>query len=170
MFATLDVPYVDTAATDLVWTLDHPVVPALAMTTIELPPGRTQLELRVLGASHQVVFRDSATCIVETVACLPGRRPHLPDALERRAGGRHYRFRARVDHVSAAEISACVDRLRRTAQDGDAEERAVVAAFPSDPGAVTALRSGSADTGVAWDTWHVYPRSGQIVTTATVLI
>ena len=181
VLATLDIPYVDTTAADLVWTLDHPIVPSLAMTAIEFPELGARLELRVLGASHQVVWRGTETGIVETVACLPGHRPYLPGVLERRIGTHGYRFRARVEHVSAAEIGARVDGLRRSAsasasaEDDDAGDgddssgSTVVAAFPSDPNAITALCVSSGAAYVGWDTWHVYPKVGQIVTTGTVL-
>lgn len=157
MLATLDVPYVDTRAGDLVWTLDHPVVPALAVTTV----GR--LELRVLGASHQVVLGD----LVETVACLPGEPARLPGDVSRQAGGWTYRFRATVEELPAATLRARVGELRRLA----AEPTTVLAAFPSDPDAVTALRadgSGRPDA-AGWSTWHAYPGAGQLVTTRTEL-
>ncbi|RIQ19493.1 DUF2617 family protein [Jiangella rhizosphaerae] len=156
MLATLDVPYVDTRASDLVWTLDHPLVSPLALTMAG------PLELRVLGASHQVVFGD----LVETVACLPGRPARLPGDVRREAGGWTYRFRATVEELPATTLRARVGELRRLA----AEPAAVVAAFPSDPDAVTALRAGRLDAGaVGWSTWHAYPGAGQLVTTRTEL-
>jgi hypothetical protein len=161
VLATLDVPYVDTRAGDLVWTLDHAVVPALALTTVELTGGGV-LELRVLGASHQVVLGD----LVETVACLPGEPARLPADVLRKARGWTYRFRATVEQLPAATLRARVGELRRLA----AEPAAVVAAFPADPDAVTALRAGRVDAGsVGWSTWHAYPGAGQLVTTRTEL-
>ncbi|WP_116947663.1 DUF2617 family protein [Jiangella endophytica] len=156
MLATLDVPYVDTRAADLVWTLDHPVVPALALTAAG------PLELRVLGASHQVVLDG----VVETVACLPGEPARLPGAVRREVGGWTYRFRASVEELPATVLRARVGELRRLA----AVPGAVVAAFPSDPDAVTALRADRLDAGaVGWSTWHAYPGAGQLVTTRTEL-
>nr|WP_246400793.1 DUF2617 family protein [Jiangella mangrovi] len=152
----MDVPYVDTRAADLAWTLDHPVVPALAVRAAG------PLELRVLGASHQVVLGG----LVETVACLPGVPAELPGEVRRRAGGWHYRFHAAVEELPLATLRARAAELRRLA----AEPDAVVAAFPGDPDAVTALRADRLDAdAVAWSTWHVYPGAGQLVGTRTEL-
>lgn len=162
MLATLDVPYVDTRAADLVWTLDHPVVPALALTTVDLPGSVGGLELRVLGASHQVVLGD----LVETVACVPGEPARLPGDVRREVRGWAYRFRANVEELPAATLRARVGELRRLA----AEPAVVLAAFPADPDAVTALRAERLDAGtVGWSTWHAYPGAGQLVTTRTEL-
>lgn len=169
MLATLDVPYVDTKATDLAWTLDHPVLAALAMVTVA-PQGAT-VELRVLGASHQVVLSEPDGDLVETVACLPGRPAHLPGTVERRVGRRTYRFQAHVDSLTAADVSVHADTLRAmAASGGSADADAVVAAFPSEPDAVTALRARAHPGGVAWDTWHLYPGSRQLVTTSTEVV
>lgn len=158
MLATLDVPYVDTRAADLVWTLDHPVVPALALTTAG------PLQLRVLGASHQVVAADHG--LVETVACLPGVPADLPGEVRRVVGGWRYRFEAIVEELTTAALRDRVGELRRLAT----EAATVVAAFPADRDAVTALRADrlDADT-VGWSTWHAYPGAGQLVTTRTEL-
>lgn len=156
VLTTLDVPYVDTRASDLVWTLDHPPVPPLALTAAG------SLELRVLGASHQVVLGD----LVETVACLPGEPARLPGDVRREVRGWTYHFRATVEELPAATLRARVGELRRLA----AEPAAVVAAFPADPDAVTALRAGPLDAhAVGWSTWHAYPGAGQLVTTRTEL-
>lgn len=174
MLATLDVPYVDTRATDLVWTLNHPVLPALAMVTASrTAPGGT-LELRVLGASHQVVLHDEnddISDIVETVACLPGHRPHLPGSVDRNIGGRRYEFRAGVEYLSVDDVRARAHELRRLADDGEPGRAAVVAAFPDDPDALTALATFTARPhGTGWRTWHLYPNSRQVVTTSTEVV
>lgn len=156
MLTTLHVPYVDTRAADLVWTLDHPVVPALA----EQVAG--PLQLRVLGASHQVVLDG----LVETLACLPGVPADLPGDVRRPAGGWGYRFRSTVEDLGPAQVRARAEELRRLA----AGPAAVVAAFPGDPDAVTALRADRLDADAAgWSTWHLYPGAGQLVTTRTEL-
>ncbi|WP_165367637.1 DUF2617 family protein [Phytoactinopolyspora endophytica] len=170
MLATLDVPYVDTTAEELVWTLDHPTEQALARAVIPLTLPGARLELRILGASHQVVLDWEHGTILETVACLPGRPPELPAEADRRIGGRRYRFRARVEEMAPADLHEQVGVLRRRADlDGDGG-RMVLAEFPSHPDAVTALSAGSDDPGVSWVTWHVYPNSGQIVTTSTEVL
>src|SRR5690606_41501259 len=118
----------------------HPVRPALTLgraTTV----GRT-LGLRVLGASHQGVLRGRDGDVDETVACLPGHRPYLPEAVERRVAGRRYRFRATVDQVSAAEVSARADE-RRARAERRATAPTVVASVPAAPDALPADGAGT---------------------------
>lgn len=161
VLTTLQVPYVDTSAGELVWTLDHPQVPALATRSVPLPGG--DVELRVLGASHQVVLRHAGALLIETVACLPGVEPHLPETAVRPANGRTYRFESRVADVTAGELRHQASELRR---DGDV----FLAAFPAEPDAVTALRLDGDTSGVRWRTWHMYPRNKQIVHTSTEVL
>lgn len=168
MLATLDVPYVDTTATDLVWALDHPPTSALAATVLPLDTADGSLELRILGASHQALLHTPRGSLVETVACLPGRRAELPGAAERRIGGLRYRFRARVEHPAADALRSRVRELRRRAELDGGDGRTVLAEFPAHPDAVTVLSMReTASPGVCWETWHVYPNSRQIVMTST---
>jgi hypothetical protein len=142
----LDTPYTDTTAGDLSFALGLPELPALHVLRL---PG---LELRLLGASHQVVWtRVDGERLVETVACLPGRDPHLPPSVD----GAAYRFESTVERLGTAPS------WRELA----ADPRALVGVFPGDPDAVTALRAE--DRG--WRTWHAYPQSGELVTTRTWL-
>ncbi|BCB77596.1 DUF2617 family protein [Phytohabitans flavus] len=147
MLVHLDTPYADTTAGDLSFALGLPELPALHVLRL---PG---LELRLLGASHQVVWTAAggARC-VETVACLPGREPHLPSTLDS-AG---YRFESTVEEIDAA--SALWAELA-------ADPQALVGVFPGDPNAVTALRADPQ----GWRTWHAYPQTGELVTTRTWL-
>lgn len=161
MLTTLQVPYVDTSAGELVWTLDHPQVPALSAHSVALPGA--DVELRVLGASHQVVLRYDGTEVIETVACLPGVEPYLPETAVRPANGRTYTFESRVADVTTGELRHQVSELRR---DGDV----FLATFPAEPDAVTALRLDGDASGVRWRTWHVYPRNRQIVHTSTEVL
>ncbi len=48
-----------------------------------------------------------------------------------------------------------------------ADPRGLVGVFGADPGALTALRAAplGAGEGVAWETWHAYPQSGELVRT-----
>lgn len=82
MLTTLQTSYTDTRAGDLAWCLGGDPLPALAVRDLRLanagrpgPPGT--LQLRLLGASHQVVIAAGPGRCLETVACLPGRRTPL---------------------------------------------------------------------------------------------
>jgi hypothetical protein len=145
VLVSLDVPYADSTAGDLSFALGLPLLPALH--TLRLSE---TLELRLLGASHQVV----AGHLVETVACLPGRAPHLPPAVDNLG----YRFSSAVEPLDRAVTAALWRDLA-------ADPRALVGVFPGDPDAVTALRAD----GRGWQTWHAYPQTGELVVTRTVV-
>lgn len=166
MLTTLEVPYTDTRAADLVWTLTQPVIPALASLTIVDDETFSSLELRILGASHQVVLGLAGCQVVETVACLPGQQPHLPPMAGREVGGRDYRFRSHVASVPAGRIHAQAKSLRQLA--AARPGRTAIGEFPSSPDAMTAL--AVATPGLRWQTWHLYPNSSQIVTTSTEVL
>ncbi|WP_017573074.1 DUF2617 family protein [Nocardiopsis halotolerans] len=182
MRASISAPFVDTSADDLVWTLSHPLVDPLATRTVRVPGVR--VELRVLGASHQVVVTpepaDGALVadgppahsplagdpLVETVACLPGCPSDLPDSVERTelAG---YRFDSLVESLPRAVLADRVEHLHRQVADSP---NGLLVAFPGDPLAVTALyltleRGGP----LHWRTWHAYPQSGELVTTTSTV-
>src|SRR4051812_50215599 len=76
MLADLDVPYADTGAHMLSFALGLAPQDALAVLPVER--GGLRIELRLLGASHQVL----AGPVSETGACLPGSGP-LPRRLRR---------------------------------------------------------------------------------------
>jgi hypothetical protein len=104
----------------------------------------------------------------ERVACQPGVPGDLPAAREQPAGAHRYAFTSLVTPLTA-EAAAAV--CARVAQDA----HGLVGIFGEDPDAFTALRaapercSGGGD-GVAWETWHAYPQSGELVlTTGRVL-
>jgi hypothetical protein len=142
----LETPYADTTAGDLSFALGLPELPALHVLRL---PG---LELRLLGASHQVVWTAAGgERLVETVACLPGRDPHLPSSMD----GAGYRFESTVEPLGAAPPW----------QELAADPHALVGVFPGDPNAVTALRAEER----GWRTWHAYPQTGELVTTRTWL-
>ncbi|MEH1026253.1 DUF2617 family protein [Micromonospora profundi] len=167
MLVSLDTPYVDTCAADLSLAIGGPERPALHVRDLTLP-GDVRLRLRLLGASHQVVLTDSAggDGLTETVACLPGRPPHLPGSLHDEAGG--YRFTATVLRPAAGELHARIAALRA---DLAADPYALVGVFPGDPDAVTALavRTDPPDGSVGWRTWHAYPQTNELVLTETVV-
>lgn len=171
MLITLDVPYVDTAAGRLSFTLGLPPQPALHDLRLDAVAGPgTGLRLLLLGASHQALLHTPAGVLSETVACLPGDQPDLPGVARGRIAGADYRFRSAVHRHPPQRFAEEVARLRRQLAD---RPDAVVGEFPGDRDAVTALlaeptATPAADgvTGLAgWRTWHAYPCSGEIVYT-----
>ncbi|WP_431916906.1 DUF2617 family protein [Micromonospora wenchangensis] len=177
MLVSLDTPYVDTCAADLSLALGGPERPALHVRDLNLP-GDVRLRLRLLGASHQVVLTlpagdapaadrpGGADGLVETVACLPGRPPHLPGDLYDEEGG--YRFTATVLRPAEGELHTRIAALRADLAD---DPYALVGVFPGDPDAVTALavRADPPDGTVGWRTWHAYPQTNELVLTETVV-
>ncbi|GAA4566299.1 DUF2617 family protein [Micromonospora coerulea] len=161
MLVTLHAPYVDTSAADLSLTIGGPERPALHVRELTLPGGPT-LRLRLLGASHQVI----CGALTETVACLPGRPPHLPGTLHDDAAG--YRFTATVLRPDDHGLRARVAALRAALAD---DPYALVGVFPGDLDAVTALsvRPDPPAGTVAWRTWHAYPQTNELVLTETVV-
>lgn len=167
MPTALSAPFADTSAADLAWTLDAPELPALLTRTRGLAGYR--VELRVLGASHQVVLSapsGGAPLLTETVACLPGAGGGLPGrAGPPVAGLASYDFTSSVATPARAAFAEQVERVR-AAVEGD--PRGVVAAFPGDPQAITALLPEALPAGgVRWRTWHAYPQTRELVTTVT---
>ncbi|GGM02245.1 MULTISPECIES: DUF2617 family protein [Micromonospora] len=165
MLVTLDTPYVDTSAADLSLALGDAERPALHVLDLVLP-GPVELRLRLLGASHQVLLRTAGTELSETVACLPGRPPELPDAAYDEAAG--HRFTASVLRLAPAELSARVAELRAELAD---DPYALVGVFGGDVDAVTALsvRRDPPAGAAGWRTWHAYPQTGELVLTETVV-
>jgi hypothetical protein len=178
MLVTLDAPYEDTTAAELSLALDTPERAALytldlgRLDRLGLPAVR--LRLCLLGASHQVVLdhpdRDS---LIETVACLPGRRPELPATMADPGTG--YRFTARLRRLDPDAMAARTSALRR---DLAADPYALIGVFPGGPEAITALRVDrhpQADApaqvrrALRWRTWHAYPQTGELVETETVV-
>ncbi|MFD0772515.1 DUF2617 family protein [Streptomonospora algeriensis] len=164
MPAALSAPFVDTRAADLTWTLDAPELPALLTRCRRLAGYR--VELRVLGASHQVVLADDTALLTETVACLPGVDGELPRrARPAVAGLASYDFTSSVATLAPA---AFAERVARVRAEAERDPLGVVAAFPGDPLAITALLpQAAAGSGVRWRTWHAYPQTAELVTTTT---
>jgi hypothetical protein len=125
------------------------------------------LQLRLLGASHQVLIAAGPGTCLETVACMPGRRTPLPARVAEQVDGWEYEFAARIEslppHVFAAraqEILALVDE----------HPRGLAGVFPGDPSAFTALVAQGSAERVLWRTWHAYPQEGRLVCTRSSLI
>lgn len=160
---TLAVPYADTRADQLTLTLDQPRLPALAHR--DWQHGDVTVSLCLLGASHQV-FVSGTVEFAETVACLPGRTGHLPTTF----GDAGYRFDAGVAAAPPGSLRDVVDDVTARCAAADAAGTpALLGRFPRHPLAVTALVAQLSPTRVRWQTWHVYPQSGEIVTTRSEL-
>ncbi|EAQ00214.1 hypothetical protein JNB_08584 [Janibacter sp. HTCC2649] len=164
MHHRLDLPYLDTSAEQLRWSLDHDALPALAAAR----PVGFPMQLRILGASHQVVLsRAGLPDLIETVACVPGVATPLPSPGVSRAleGGLTYDLTTTVVELSAADLRARVDQLLT---DLRGRRGALSASFPGNSYAVTALHAETGVDGeVRWRTWHAYPQHGQVVSTRT---
>ncbi|MEU3958103.1 DUF2617 family protein, partial [Streptomyces achromogenes] len=95
MLTTLNTSYTDTRAADLAWALGREPLPALATLDLELTGSK--LQLRLLGASHQVLLEEERGICSETVACIPGSSTPLPLGVAKRVGDWEYEFAARVE-------------------------------------------------------------------------
>lgn len=159
----LDVPFADVRGDTLRWTLAPVRCAPLASRTVSLGGGLT-VALSVLGASHQVVVRrHDRPLLHETIACGIADAAPLPET-HAVAG---YRLASQVEEIGPDELA---ERASRLVERLSGRTDAVVAHFPGDPHAVTALaldRSGAAGGQITWDTWHTYPQTGEIVATTT---
>ncbi|MBC6457805.1 DUF2617 family protein [Actinomadura sp. HBU206391] len=157
MLPDLDAAYVDTRADALGFALGLPPVDALA--TLSATRGPLRVELRLLGASHQVI----AGPISETVACLPGLSGPLPGEVSRTVGEWSYDFTSDTREHDQAGFEAAVESLRRRLA---GRTDALTGTFPGSPYAVTAI---AVEAGLGWRTWHAYPQTLEIVETRTRL-
>jgi len=172
----IETRFADSRAADL--SLVYGLRPLSALGIHRVTLGGMTLELRVLGASHQVVIDDWS----ETVACLPDgegdrlelsvpretidtggrRRPGPPPV--RTVGDYVVQFEATCERP--ADFAAVVSRI---VADCAADDHSLVAEFPGSPLAVTALSAREVDDGVCWQTWHAYPQAGELVWTSSVV-
>lgn len=163
MRIAVDVPFSDTRAADLAWSVTHGPVEPLVSRTVALAGARVRL--CVLGASHQVVVDHGPTRFVETVACLPDVGGGLPaEAALRVPGTACYHFTSSVHRLDRAEFTARTTTVRdRLAE----HPGALLAVFPGNPLAITALLVAGAGPVLHWYTWHAYPQTGELVTTVS---
>lgn len=138
----------DTSAADLTHTLGLGDLPALASRKVGL------LDLRVLGASHQVKIGSWT----ETVACLPG----VPGRLPAFSAQRGYTFAAWTHSYDRQELAAEAEAIRRRVL---RHINGLLVLFKGDPLALTGLTASVNQEGASWHTWHVYPQASQIVET-----
>jgi len=158
VLGALQVPYRDTSADALAFALDEPLLEALAVR--DLSVAGVDVQLRLLGASHQVV----AGPVTETVACLPGRSGGLPCSVEHVLDGWTYTFAARTHRP--ADFFAELARVERLL----AASHALSGVFPGAPGALTGIVLDALPSGLAWRTWHTYPGTGEFVETTTRMV
>jgi len=183
MHATLTTSYTDTRADALGWCLGLPPLPALATRDVEL--GGLKLELRLLGASHQMLIdadrgfgpdsdrgfdhglgsvgsTGSRGLVSETVACLPGAASPLPARAATRLGRWEYEFTALTQSFTDAAFAS---RVREIVDLASGHEHGLVGDYPGLPYAVTAMVVERCGAGAVWSTWHTYPQEGRIVST-----
>ena len=162
MLTTLHTAYSDTRAADLAWALGREPLPALAVLDLELA-GAT-MQLRLLGASHQVLLEEERGSCSETVACMPGSSTPLPLGVAKRIGDWEYEFAARVETLGAGSFAGRAQELLALVAD---HPHGLAGTFPGSPHAFTAMLAHRTEDQVRWRTWHAYPQEGQLVVTRT---
>ncbi|AUG78467.1 hypothetical protein CFP65_3679 [Kitasatospora sp. MMS16-BH015] len=178
MLTTLETSYTDTRAGDLAWCLGGEPLPALAVRDLRLDCPGTEpsggggatlgtLQLRLLGASHQVVLAAGPGECLETVACLPGRQTPLPARVAKQVAGWEYEFAARIEELPPHIFAARAQELLALVE---GHPRALAGVFPGDPSAFTALVAHGDQNRVLWRTWHAYPQEGRLVCTRSSLV
>ncbi|MPY65052.1 DUF2617 family protein [Streptomyces spongiae] len=162
MLTTLNTSYTDTRAADLAWALGREPLPALA--TLDLELAGAKLQLRLLGASHQVLLEEERGGCSETVACIAGSSTPLPLGVAKRSGDWEYEFAARVEVLSPGSFAGRAQELLDLVSD---HPHGLAGVFPGSPYAFTALLAQRHEGQVHWRTWHAYPQDGQLVATRT---
>ncbi|MFH0520574.1 DUF2617 family protein [Streptomyces sp. M41] len=160
MLTTLNTAYTDTRAADLAWALGREPLPALATLDLELTGAK--LQLRLLGASHQVLVEQERGDCSETVACIRGSSTPLPLGVAKRAGDWEYEFAARVEILSPGQFAGRAQELLALVAD---HPHGLAGVFPGSPHAFTAMLAQHHEGQVHWRTWHAYPQDGQLVAT-----
>lgn len=164
MLTTLKTAYSDTRSGDLAWALGRGPLPALA--TLDLALDGSAVQLRLLGASHQVLVEGPHGRCSETVACMPGRSSPLPLGVSERLGDLEYGFAARVETLAAGSFRARAQELLALVCD---HPHGLAGTFPGSPYAFTALLAQAEEGQLHWRTWHSYPQEGHLVCTRTRL-
>ncbi|MFF9085933.1 DUF2617 family protein [Streptomyces sp. NPDC014991] len=162
MLTTLNTSYTDTRAADLAWALGREPLPALAALDLELSGAK--LQLRLLGASHQILLEDERSNCSETVACLPGSSTPLPLGVAKRVGDWEYEFAARVEVLTPDSFERRAQELLALVSE---HPHGLAGVFPGSPHAFTAMLAQRQEGQVHWRTWHAYPQDGQLVATRT---
>ncbi|MGP3984058.1 DUF2617 family protein [Streptomyces sp. KR80] len=163
MLTTLKTAYTDTRADDLAWALGREPLPALAILDLRL--GDASVQLRLLGASHQVLIEEEqrGRCS-ETVACMPGSSTPLPLGVAKHIGQWEYEFAARVETLSQGSFAGRAQELLALVAD---HPNGLAGTFPGSPHAFTAMLAQRHEDQLRWRTWHAYPQEGRLVATRT---
>lgn len=173
MLSELAVPFVDARASALSWWLgdDAPAALATLVLTSTRPRDEGRLELRLLGASHQVVASTGGVRCPEVVACTPTRSAAtaaaLPAQRDEDVDGARYRFRSTTNTYRPVALARVARDLRRRTTGAP---NALVGLFPGSPDALTVLTGREVLGGWAWASWHVYPSAGEVVRTTSSLV
>jgi hypothetical protein len=162
MLTILKTAYTDTRAADLAWCLGKEPLPALAVLDLQLQGADVQL--RLLGASHQVILREGRASCSETVACMPGSSKPLPLGFSKRIGNWEYEFAAHVETLSQGSFAWRAQELLALVSE---HPHGLAGTFPGSPHAFTAMLAQRQDGQVNWRTWHAYPQEGRLVATRT---
>ncbi|MFE0174664.1 DUF2617 family protein [Streptomyces sp. NPDC059002] len=162
MLTTLKTVYTDTCAADLAWALGREPLPALA--TLELELAGAKMQLRLLGASHQVLLEEAQGSCSETVACIPGSSTPLPLGVSKRMGDWEYEFAARVETLTRGQFAGRAQELLALVAE---HPHGLAGVFPGSPHAFTAMLAQRHEGSMMWRTWHAYPQDGQLVATRT---
>ncbi|MEU8133805.1 DUF2617 family protein [Streptodolium elevatio] len=160
MHAELRTTYSDTRADALGWYLGLGPLRPLALRSLDL--GGVRLELRLLGASHQVLVRSPHGVCSETVACLGGQRTPLPARAAQRVDGWDYEFTSLAETLADDDFEA---RVRTLLAEVEAHPAGIIGAYPGAPYAVTAIVAERLGSALGWSTWHTYPQERRIVST-----
>lgn len=100
------------------------------------------------------------------MACLPDTDATLPDRLSSSCPGGDYSFSSRrVALGRAGHERRSATLLVRLSS----EPQALVGLFPGLRNAFTAIRCRAAGPTLAWETWHSYPQTRELVHTASAL-
>jgi hypothetical protein len=158
--AHIETRFADSRAADLSLAYGLPRLPAVGEHHVMLHG--VAIELRLLGASHQVIIGSWS----ETVACLPDRADTLPAREELVDNGLCFQFAAQTLRLVGPALS---DRVAGIIRECTLDENAIVGSFPGSPLAITAIRAWEEKAGTAWRTWHAYPQTRELVETRTVV-
>jgi hypothetical protein len=169
MLTTIHTSFTDTRAHDLAWALGREPQPSLA--TLDLQLDDAHVQLRVLGASHQVLLNSwdgtGADTVSETVACMPDSHTPLPLGVSKNLGNLDYEFAARVESLSPGSFAGRAQELLALVTD---HPHGLAGMFPGDPHAFTALFAQRCGSQVQWRTWHAYPQERRLVATRTRVV
>ena len=156
--------WAETSTEQLTLRLGLPRQPAQSELRVPLAEGA--LDLRLLDLSHQVVLEDDEAWCSELVARSAGepRGGGLPARVARAFGSLDYTFRSELRRLGPEALAAEAARLVEEFRD---QAAALVGVLPGAPSAVTVLAAKPLPGGVGWRTWHLFPRGGEVVTTAS---